>query len=208
MSPKSSSGSSSSAPSVRRKTAKTRKTARRPASDSTSFLFEEWASASSPSPLEQVYQSKDFQLQLANNLTFHVARQAICLRRYRDLTQGQVAERMGTSQSKVARIEGGRENVTLETVERLVEALGARCRLLLEPAELHLPEWPDWSDCYESGVGSLRPFHFRFAAIEERADGSGNLYGVWRRDAHTVNATSVNTFGGGQHLEQGKPNVT
>ena len=44
-------------------------------------------------------------------------------RRHRGLTQQQLAERLGTSQSAVARIEQGGQNLTLELLGRLSEAL-------------------------------------------------------------------------------------
>src|SRR3954451_2952386 len=44
-------------------------------------------------------------------------------RRHRGLTQLQLAERLGTSQSAVARIEQGGQNLTLELLGRLSEAL-------------------------------------------------------------------------------------
>src|ERR687889_398424 len=44
-------------------------------------------------------------------------------RRHRGLTQQQLAERLGTSQSAVARIEQGGQNLTLELLGRLPEAL-------------------------------------------------------------------------------------
>src|SRR5215213_4503443 len=44
-------------------------------------------------------------------------------RRHRGLTQQQLAERLGTSQSAVARIEQGNQNLTLELLDRLSTAL-------------------------------------------------------------------------------------
>src|SRR3954469_9649488 len=46
-------------------------------------------------------------------------------RRHRGLTQLQLAERLGTSQSAVARIEQGGQNLTLELLGRLSAALGS-----------------------------------------------------------------------------------
>jgi predicted transcriptional regulator len=42
------------------------------------------------------------------------------------LTQTQVAARMGTSQSAVARLEAGSDDIRLSTLERYVSALGSR----------------------------------------------------------------------------------
>lgn len=41
------------------------------------------------------------------------------------LTQAELAERMGTTQSAIARMEGGGVRPTLETLERLAHAVGA-----------------------------------------------------------------------------------
>lgn len=207
MSPKSSSGSSSSMRSARSRTVKTRQTVRRPEGGLTTFSFKELESSSSPSPLEQVFQSHSFQIDWANDLRVHLAKQVLCLRRFREFTQEEVAKRMGTSQSKIARIEGAQENVTVDTIGRLLEALEGRLRVFLEPAELQFPEWPSWSDCVESGLGSLRPFHLQFAMLEEDEDGSGNLYGVWGRESRLVSAPAVTTFEIGGALEQGKSDV-
>lgn len=45
------------------------------------------------------------------------------LRRKRGLSQTDIAERMGTSQSALARVESGRSDVRLSTVARYAEAL-------------------------------------------------------------------------------------
>ncbi len=52
--------------------------------------------------------------------------QLIELRRQVGLTQAEIAARMGTSQSAVARFEAGDLDVRLSTVERYTNALGAR----------------------------------------------------------------------------------
>ena len=47
------------------------------------------------------------------------------LRHDAGLTQAELAERMGTTQSAIARIEGGGTRPTLETLEKLAAAVGA-----------------------------------------------------------------------------------
>lgn len=49
------------------------------------------------------------------------------------LTQAQLAERAGTSQSAVARLEAGHGNPAIETLRRLVNAAGFDLRLELVP---------------------------------------------------------------------------
>jgi transcriptional regulator with XRE-family HTH domain len=46
------------------------------------------------------------------------------LRSDADLTQAELAQRMGTTQSAIARIEGGGTRPTLETLEKLASAIG------------------------------------------------------------------------------------
>lgn len=60
-------------------------------------------------------------------LDAHFALAAALLRRRRDLnlTQGQLAERCGVSQTEISRIESGLTNPTMATVSRLASALGA-----------------------------------------------------------------------------------
>lgn len=47
-------------------------------------------------------------------------------RRQRQLTQTELASALGTSQSAVARIEQGKQNLSLETLARISEALDSR----------------------------------------------------------------------------------
>ncbi|MGH2545906.1 MAG: helix-turn-helix domain-containing protein [Actinomycetota bacterium] len=50
------------------------------------------------------------------------------------LTQTQVAAAMGTSQSSIARIEAGRADIRLSSVERYAATLGRRISWRLSPA--------------------------------------------------------------------------
>jgi transcriptional regulator with XRE-family HTH domain len=62
---------------------------------------------------------------------FDLARQFIEARVAAGLTQGQVAHRMGTTQSVVARLESGRYKPGLNTLLRFAKAVGA-CRLTFD----------------------------------------------------------------------------
>jgi len=49
------------------------------------------------------------------------------------LTQGEVAARMGTTQSVVARSESGRGTPSMRTVKRYAHAVGVRAVVRMEP---------------------------------------------------------------------------
>lgn len=50
------------------------------------------------------------------------------------LSQAEVAERMGTTESAVSRLESGRTKPSTRTLERYAKATGHRLRIRLEPA--------------------------------------------------------------------------
>ncbi len=54
------------------------------------------------------------------------------LRDRRGLTQEQLAEKAGVSRTYLARLETGRQDPTLSTLEKLAKALGVRVGRLLE----------------------------------------------------------------------------
>ena len=51
------------------------------------------------------------------------------------LTQTQIAERMGTTQSAVARLEGGSSNPSIKTLDKFAKATGTQVRIWFEPVE-------------------------------------------------------------------------
>ena len=67
---------------------------------------------------------------------FALARALIAARVNAGLTQEQVAERMATSQSVVARLEAGRVRPSTRTLQRFAQATGTRLRISFdtEPA--------------------------------------------------------------------------
>jgi transcriptional regulator with XRE-family HTH domain len=65
---------------------------------------------------------------------FALASMLIAARTKAHLSQAEVAERMGTSQSTIARLESGAAKPTLSTLQRFAEATGTRVRVSLEPA--------------------------------------------------------------------------
>lgn len=63
---------------------------------------------------------------------FDMARELIAARHRAGLTQAEVAKRMGTSQSTVARLESGGRQPSMQTVQRYAKALGCRAVIKLE----------------------------------------------------------------------------
>ena len=57
-------------------------------------------------------------------LRLQVAYQILELRRGRELTQKELAHKMGTSQSVVARIEQGRENISVDRLDAIAHIFG------------------------------------------------------------------------------------
>lgn len=66
---------------------------------------------------------------------FQIARQLIAARARAGLSQAEVAQIMGTTQSAVARIESGRQKPSTRTLERYAAATGSSVRILLVPAD-------------------------------------------------------------------------
>jgi ribosome-binding protein aMBF1 (putative translation factor) len=64
---------------------------------------------------------------------FALARALIEARTKAGLTQEQLAERMHTTQSVIARLEGGRVRPSTRTLERFAQATGMRLKISFEP---------------------------------------------------------------------------
>jgi ribosome-binding protein aMBF1 (putative translation factor) len=64
---------------------------------------------------------------------FELAKTIIAARTARGLTQAELAARMGTSQSYIARLESGRVLPSMRTWQRLAAATGTRPKFTLEP---------------------------------------------------------------------------
>ena len=67
---------------------------------------------------------------------FNMARELISARSRAGLTQGEVAARMGTTQSVVARLESGKRAPSMRSVQRYAQAVGARAVVHLESVVL------------------------------------------------------------------------
>lgn len=65
---------------------------------------------------------------------FALAEALIDARSQSNLTQEQIAKRMGTSRTAVARLEGGRGNPSIKTLQRYAKATGTKLRIHFEDA--------------------------------------------------------------------------
>lgn len=65
---------------------------------------------------------------------FAIAGQVIEARSRAGLTQDELARRMHTSQSSIARLESGRSRPSVSTLQKLAAATHSRLRVTLEPA--------------------------------------------------------------------------
>ncbi len=63
---------------------------------------------------------------------FNLARELIAARSRAGLTQSELAERMNTTQSTIARLESGRTLPSMRTLTRYAEATGSRAVVRLE----------------------------------------------------------------------------
>lgn len=63
---------------------------------------------------------------------FAIARELIAARARAGLSQSEVAERMGTTQSVVARLESGKRPPSMRTVERFAQAVGGHLVMRIE----------------------------------------------------------------------------
>jgi transcriptional regulator with XRE-family HTH domain len=66
---------------------------------------------------------------------FQVARQVIALRLQRGLTQKELAERVGTKQSGISRLESMEQLPSLSFLKRVAEVLNAQLQIQLVPRE-------------------------------------------------------------------------
>lgn len=127
----------------------------------------------SHSPIRELYEKPEFRLAWDNDLAFHIARSVGRLRHYRGLTQSQLAEAAGTTQARIARIEGAGQNLTIMALARIVDALGGRVRFAIEPAELDTPQMPPWYECLARGLVLPSPqrWHNRIVMTYEARPG-------------------------------------
>lgn len=64
---------------------------------------------------------------------YQIIGEIIKQRQRRKMTQEQLAAKLGTTQSAVARLEAGKSNLTIETLERVADALECSIAFSLKP---------------------------------------------------------------------------
>lgn len=64
---------------------------------------------------------------------YAIAAALIAARAHAGLTQAELAGRMGTTQSAVARMEGGKARPSTSTLEKVAQATGTRLKVSFEP---------------------------------------------------------------------------
>lgn len=69
----------------------------------------------------------------AQSEEFELTHELIAARSRAGITQGEIAQRMGTTQSVIARLEGGKRQPSMRTVQRYAEAIGCRAVVRIEP---------------------------------------------------------------------------
>jgi ribosome-binding protein aMBF1 (putative translation factor) len=68
---------------------------------------------------------------------FSLASALISARVQADMTQQDVAEKMATSQSYIAKLEGGGVSPTMKALRRYADATGSRLKIVFEPSASH-----------------------------------------------------------------------
>lgn len=169
---------------AKRRTAKTQPTQSMRDTSSVEYDPEVVASSSSSSPLRKVFESEEFRAEWDNAVALRVATYALQLRRLRGYSQAHVAKLMETSQPKVARIEGGDDNITLRTLRKLALALQGRIRLSIEPREVHVPAMPEWWEAASCGLASEKVWRLR--GVAEAPIGREKAAGVVWSTEHEV----------------------
>ncbi|WP_310571704.1 helix-turn-helix transcriptional regulator [Gemmatimonas sp.] len=100
------------------------------------------------------------------------------LRRQAQLTQRELAERVGTSQSAIAKLEQGESNPTIGTIERCAEAAGFAVKIMLVP----LPVADPVVERYKRDVDRTLLRDNLRKSVHERLQSLGE----WQADLHTL----------------------
>lgn len=98
-----------------------------------------------------------------------IAAQIIALRKRRGLSQKQVAEIAGTRQPAISRAEqADYQNWSFNTLRAIADALDARIRVVIEPAEDVMREYARNGNSQPGGENALRAFSVGYLPQETR----------------------------------------
>jgi transcriptional regulator with XRE-family HTH domain len=100
------------------------------------------------------------------------------MRRHAQFTQRELAERAGTSQSAIAKLEQGESNPTIDTIERWAEAAGFAVQFALVP----LPVADPVVERYKQDVDRTLLRENLRKSVHERL----RSLGEWQTDLHTL----------------------
>lgn len=89
------------------------------------------------------------------------------------LTQEELARRLGTTQSAIARLESAGSNPRVSTLERALEACGSRLQLSAAPAPSSIDETLVAEMLRLSPAERLRSFERSYAGVREVARAAG-----------------------------------
>ena len=145
----------------------------------------EIVSRPSSSRLTDLYKTKEFANEWANDVRFHVGQNILHLRKYRGMSQAKLAAAAGTSQSAIARIENGYENVTLDTVERIVVVLEGRFKIALVPQEFPIEMCRPW---WEATPTPIHGDWVCVGATLSRESDADRLMAGWERRRNILTA--------------------
>lgn len=182
---------SMSMPPAKNRTKKIRPAPVKPDESLTGHDPERVRSTPSLSPFANLFSDPRFQKEWANQVRFHVARNLLYLRRYRKMSQATLANKAGTSQSAIARIESAQENITLDTLERIVVALDGSFFVSIPPHKLALRHSPPWWEFDANGSG-----WFVTRVMARRGTGMDQMIiGVERPHEHSLSASTTPSIG-------------
>jgi transcriptional regulator with XRE-family HTH domain len=149
----------------------------------------EVVSRPSNSRLTELYKTEAFQGEWANDVKFHIAQNLLHLRRYRQMSQSELGGKVGTSQSAVARIESGQENITLDTLQRLVMGLDGRFYVSIHPPECSPLQTVPWWETVTSSIH--RPWNLVRVASRRTATTDQVIFGLERDHIASANTNAL-----------------
>jgi transcriptional regulator with XRE-family HTH domain len=103
------------------------------------------------------------------------------------MSQQKVATASGTSQSAIARIESAQENITLDTLQRLIRALDGRFYVSIQPQELPYRQELPWWESLSIEPSTWGNWNVKAVASKQTGDSHEVLMLIQR---YTSNSTS------------------